>query len=70
MCETAQQLSQIFCLNLNSGRLGRNLARTPTGPHGECISGQFVVASQPAITYTPAPEITNAAYPVRLEQLP
>ena len=32
-------------------------------PDGECISGQFVVASQPAITYTPAPEITQRRLP-------
>ena len=37
---------------------------------GSCRVGQTVVNALPAITYTPAPEILNAAYPVRLEQLP
>lgn len=37
---------------------------------GSCRVGQTVVNALPAITYTPALEILNAAYPVRLEQLP
>jgi hypothetical protein len=43
------------------------MSYTPTGP---CRVGQYVKDALPAITYTPAPEILNAAYPVRLEQLP
>ena len=39
-------------------------------PAGSCRVGQSVVNARPVITYTPAPEILNAAYPVRLEQLP
>jgi len=35
-----------------------------------CESGQFVARAMPRIPYTPAPELLNAAYPVRLEQLP
>jgi len=36
----------------------------------ECQAGEFVADAWRATTYTPAPEILNAAYPVRLEQLP
>jgi len=39
-------------------------------PAGSCRVGQSVVNARPVITYTPVPEILNAAYPVRLEQLP
>ena len=35
-----------------------------------CEAGQFVTDAYLAAEYTPAPEILNAAYPVRLEQLP
>ena len=35
-----------------------------------CESRDFVEKAMPTIPYTPAPEILNAAYPVRLEQLP
>lgn len=35
-----------------------------------CESGQYVATAMPTIPYTPAPEILNAAHPVRLEQLP
>ena len=37
---------------------------------GDCITGQFVTDATLLQPYTPAPEILNAAYPVRLEQLP
>ena len=39
-------------------------------PSGQCESGDFTENATPAVTYTPAPEILNAAYPVRFEQLP
>ena len=39
-------------------------------PAGECSMGEFVYDAYKAAPYTPAPEILNAAYPVRLEQLP
>ena len=39
-------------------------------PSGQCESGDFTENATPAVTYTPAAEILNAAYPVRLEQLP
>ena len=39
-------------------------------PAGSCRVGQIVADSQPVTTYTPAPEILNAAYPVKLVQLP
>ena len=35
-----------------------------------CEPGQYVATAMPSIPYTPAPEILNAVYPVRLEQLP
>lgn len=35
-----------------------------------CVVGQNAIVSQPVITYTPAPEILNAAYPAKLVQLP
>ena len=47
-----------------------NFSRNTYFPVGTCITGQFAVNARPAVTYTPAPEILNAAYPVRLEQLP
>jgi len=36
----------------------------------DCISGDYVNTGYLTGSYTPAPEILNAAYPVRLEQLP
>ena len=36
----------------------------------DCISGDYVNTGYLTRPYTPAPEILNAAYPVRLEQLP
>ena len=39
-------------------------------PNGECENGTYTVGAVPAAVFTPAPEILNAAYPVRLEQLP
>ena len=39
-------------------------------PFGICANGDFVVNARPLIQYTLAQEIANAAYPVRLEQLP
>ena len=36
----------------------------------DCISGDYVNTGYLTRSYTPAPEILNAAYPVRLEQLP
>ena len=36
----------------------------------DCISGDYVNTGCLTRPYTPAPEILNAAYPVRLEQLP
>jgi hypothetical protein len=47
-----------------------SFASTRYSTTGSCRVGQTVVNALPAITYTPAPEILNAAYPVRLEQLP
>ena len=35
-----------------------------------CENGEYVRETYLAVEYTPAPEILNAAYPVRLEQLP
>ena len=35
-----------------------------------CEIGDYIYDAFLAVTYTPAPEILNAAYPVRLEQLP
>ena len=37
---------------------------------GSCINGDNVKGVFPMAIYTPAPEVSNAAYPVRLEQLP
>lgn len=39
-------------------------------PSGDCESDSFTENATPAVTFTPASEILNAAYPVRLEQLP
>jgi len=36
----------------------------------ECTEGQFAASAVPVVTYTPAPEILNAVYPVKQEQLP
>ena len=51
--------------------------RVPAGFSGgqyeeatSCMSGQFVERAMPTIPYTLASELTNAVYPVRLEQLP
>lgn len=57
------------------GRSGGNsgYASWSTGqyfPYGDCINGDFVVNARPLIQYNLAQEIANAAYPVRLEQLP
>ena len=47
-----------------------NFSAGSYSPAGSCRVGQTVVNAHPVITYTPAAEILNAAYPVRLEQLP
>ena len=39
-------------------------------PASDCETLDLVKTVYPTSPYTPAPEITNAAYPVRLEQLP
>ena len=39
-------------------------------PSGECEDGTYTARAVPAAVFTPPPEILNAAYPVRLEQLP
>jgi hypothetical protein len=36
----------------------------------DCVEAEAVVPAYALSQYTPAPEILNAAYPVRLEQLP
>ena len=38
-------------------------------PPGECVPAEFIGNINVAITYTPAPEIINATFPARLEQL-
>ena len=39
-------------------------------PSGECLSGEWATTGNLLVEFIPAPEILNAAYPVRLEQLP
>jgi len=53
----------LFNSRRQSGSVG-----SPMG--GGCSTGQFVSDATLLQPYTPAPEIVNAAYPVRLEQLP
>ena len=36
----------------------------------ECVPGDLVSFASPVIEYVPPPEISNAVYPVRVEQLP
>ena len=50
------------------GMVGRDTGTY--NPNGECEDGTYTVGALPAAVFTPAPEILNAAYPVRLEQLP
>ena len=45
-------------------------SRRYNGGLGECEAGEWLWQTKVTIPYTPAPEILNAAYPVRLEQLP
>ena len=43
------------------------MSNTEQGP---CEEGEAIRSVVPLVTYTPASEILNAAYPVRLEQIP
>ena len=60
-------LPQSDTLLLKSRRLG---ATSFSVSPGECVNEEIVKLVRPMVTYTPAPELLNAAYPVRLEQLP
>ena len=48
----------------------RTAAHEYTSDTGACVAMNIIKRARPMATYTPAPEILNAAYPVRLEQLP
>ena len=48
----------------------RSAAHEYASDTGACVAMNIIKAARPIATYTPAPEILNAAYPVRLEQLP
>ena len=57
-----------------SRKRGAYMYSSVSGPifneSGACEAGEFVFSGDILMEYTPAPEILNAAYPVRLEQLP
>jgi hypothetical protein len=58
----------LFASERRSGHANfTNQSYTSTSP---CTSGQSVIVAKPLVKYSPAQQIIDAAYPVRLEQLP